>query len=145
MEPWQHQFQNALADGDLFLSEQDYGEALGCFKKAFRLIPQPRDELEESTIAVTAIGDCYIASGDIDAAEQAFRDVLLLPGAPANPYVRLRRGEIYRRLGDLKKARMELTTAYMNGGEEVLKKSSDPEIQRLLREVIDELSSMKGR
>jgi tetratricopeptide (TPR) repeat protein len=127
------------------LSEEDFGEALRCFKKAFRLIPEPKDDFEESTIAVTAIGDCFLASGEIEAAEQAFRDVLLLPGAPANPYIRLRRGEIYRHLGDLKKARMELTTAYMNGGEDVLKESSDPEIRRLLREVIDELSSLKGR
>ena len=144
MEPWQHQYRNAMSDGEMCLSQDDPDGALECYRKAFSLIPEPKDSHRESTMAITGFGNCYLKKREYELAEQAFRDVLLCPGAPANPYVRLRRGETYFHLGDLKKARMEFTVAYMNGGADALDLADEPPIRELIREVIKELDGKVG-
>lgn len=141
MEPWQHQFRNALADGDMCASEGDWETAISFYKGAFRLIPEPKDIHEEATAAITAFGDCYLKQGDYEKAEQAFRDVLLFPGAPADPSIRLRRAEVYFFLGDEARARTEVTVAYLNGGKEDLAlEGVDPAIHEIVTDVIRELA-----
>jgi len=72
-----------------------------------------------SAVVITAIGDNYFLMGELEKAWRAYSDVMLCGDSPANPYVRLRRGQIAFELGETKKAKIELACAYMNGGEEV--------------------------
>ena len=134
---WQHHFNNVMADGDLIFNGEDYEEAINLFDEAYQLIPEPRIDRYETTRALTAIGDCFVQLRQFDKAEQVFRDVLLCPDAAANPFVRLRRGQVYQNLGNREQARTELTCAYMNGGLEVFE--GEERYLELIKDVVDEL------
>lgn len=120
LEPWQHQVKNKVKDGDMFVNEHDYDLALTLYKEAFSLIPEPKDSFKEGTEIITAIGDLYLAQGKLDDAEQAFRDVQLYPDGAREPYIRVRRAEVFYRQGDERAALIELVTVYLNDGKELL-------------------------
>lgn len=137
MKPWQHRFQNHMNDAEMFMSQTEYGESFRCFKNALAEIPEPRADHYEATQAVTGVADCYYFLGQYENAEQPLRDVLLLPEGAANPYIRLRRGQVFNYLGDLPAARTEWTCAYLNGGAKVFDGETDcaAEIQQLVAEL----------
>ena len=83
--------------------------------------------------AVTGIADCYYFLGQFEQAAQPLQDLLLLPEGAANPYIRLRRGQVFHHLGNDEAAATELTCAYLNGGREVFDGESD------CRELIDSI------
>jgi hypothetical protein len=114
-----------MRDGELLVSESDYREAFQCFKAALNEVPEPPQDHHEATRAVTAIADCYYFLGQYGNAEQPLRDVLLLPDGAANPYIRLRRGQVFHHLGDAKAAAMEWTCAFLNGGYDVFAGETD--------------------
>ncbi len=119
------------------MSQSEYREAFRCFKDALAEVPEPSNDHYEATRAVTGIADCYYFLGQYQNAEQPLRDVLMLPEGAANPYIRLRRGQVFHHLGDRSAARTEWTCAYLNGGTEVFDGESDcaTEIQLLIAEL----------
>ena len=119
MEPWQHRVTNILADAEICFDGDDFSGALEYFREAFHLIPEPKQQHAESTRVITGLGDCFYALGDFTKAKAAFDDVLLCPDGAGNPFVRLRRGQSSHRLGNQNNAIIDLTCAYLNGGENV--------------------------
>lgn len=124
-----------LARGDEEAEMQQYQEALRLYREAVELIPEPFEDQEVSTEILAAVGDVYFLMGELEKARKAFSDVMLCPGAPANEYIRLRRGQVAFELGDLKAAKTELATAYMNGGEEVFE-GEDPKYWEFIKPVL---------
>lgn len=140
MEPWQHYVENKLKDGDMFLKEGDYESAIYHYKHAFSKIPGPKDSHGEATEVISAIGDVYLLQDKLEDAEQAFRDVLLFPGGASSPYIRIKRAEVFHKMGDDKAAVVELTVVCFNDGPEVLEdaKNSKPWLDKLLPEVLSQ-------
>lgn len=139
MEGWQHLFQNLMNDGEPPFQANDYETARQIFQAAHKLIPQPRDAYQESTQALGALADCFYFLEDYHQARLVLEDLLRCPGGAANPFLRLRRGQVFHRLGDTDQARVELTTAYLNGGREVF--AGEEEYLALIADVVAELSS----
>ncbi len=137
MEGWQHHFQNVMADGEICFDGGDFEGARQLYQEAFKLIPEPKREFAESTQAIGALADCFYFLEDFEKAKAALDDILLCPGAAANPFIRLRRGQVFHRTGDTEKARAELTTAYLNGGTDVFK--DEEEYLELISDVVSGL------
>lgn len=108
-----------IEQGDGKVEHEKYEEALSVYRKAVSLVPEPFQDQDISTEIITAIGDTYFLMGEYKKAYKAFSDVMLCPGAPANAYIRLRRGQIAFEKKDMKIAKRELACAYMNGGKEI--------------------------
>lgn len=119
MQPWQHRFVNHIRDAEMMMVDCAFDEAFSHFKAALAEVPEPQADHYEATRAVIGIADCYYFLGKYELAQQPLRDLLLLPDGAANPYIRLRRGQVFHHLGDAKAAAMEWTCAYLNGGREV--------------------------
>ena len=117
-----------LQVGDQLSQSGNHSAALEKFRMAVALVPDPFNQWDISATLLTSIGDAYWELGDVEKAEQAFKDVLECASALANPYIRLRRGEIMLAQGNTHDAEMELALAFMNGGEEVF----EDEAQKLL-------------
>ncbi len=137
MEGWQHHLQNLMADGEICFDGEDYKGASRYFQDAFKLVPEPKREFEESTQAIGALADCFYFLGDYEKAQAALDDVLLCPGGAANPFVRLRRGQVFHGIGESEKARIELTTAFLNGGTDVF--DGEEEFLDLISDVVSQL------
>lgn len=119
MEPWQHRVSNILADAEICFDGDDSIGALEYFREAFHLIPEPKQQHAEATRVIAGMGDCFFAVGDYTKAKAAFDDALLCPDGAGNPFVRLRRGQSAYQLGAKTDAIVDLTCAYLNGGEDV--------------------------
>ena len=137
MEGWQHHFNNLMSDGEICFNDSDFEGARLLYQEAFKLIPEPKREADESTRAVGALADCFFFLKDYEKARAALDDALLCPGGAANPFIRLRRGQVFHFLGDQEKARTELTTAYMNGGRDVFK--DEEEFLEIISDVVSQL------
>lgn len=140
MEPWQHHFQNLMTNAEICFDDKDYEGARLLYQEAFKLIPDPKREFDESTQAIGALADCFFFMHDYKKAKAALDDVLLCPGGAANPFIRLRRGQVFQKTGDIQKARTELTTAYLNGGTDVFK--GEEEFLALISDVVSELRKL---
>jgi hypothetical protein len=126
-----------MADGEICFNGKDYEGARQFYEDAFKLIPEPKRDYSESTQVISALGDCFFFLRDYGKAKAALDDVLLCPGGAANPFVRLRRGQVFHLIGDNERARTELTTAYLNGGREVFEGEED--YLRLISDVVPSL------
>jgi tetratricopeptide (TPR) repeat protein len=118
-------------------NDGDYREAFQAFKRALDEVPAPVSDHPEATRAVVGLADCYYQLGKYELAMKPLEDALLLPGGAANPYVRLRRGQVLAHLGEMDKARIEWTTAYLNGGDAVFENEADwkPELEKVASEL----------
>ncbi len=102
--------------GDEFAGSGDYQQAIGNYKKALELIPDPYDEYEASTWVLVAIADAHYLETDFENAIEYLQKSLFCPGALENPFVHLRLGQSYFELGKLDKGGDELARAYMLEG-----------------------------
>ena len=141
VDPWQHRFNNHLADAELLSSEGAHRDAFQAFKRALSEVPAPVGDHEEATKAVMGMADCYYFLGQYENAVKPLNDLLTLPGGAANAYVRLRRGQVFAHLGDLDGARTEWAMAYINYGGAVFEGEEDcrEEIARLINELEQDL------
>ncbi|QDU95481.1 tetratricopeptide repeat protein [Lignipirellula cremea] len=137
MEVWQHRFENHMSDGEMRFGGQDYEGARLYFQDAFKIVPEPKREYHETTRAITALADCFYHLKDYSKAQAALDDVEACPGGAANPFVQLRRGQVAQLLGNTEQARIELTTAYLNGGRELFE--GEDEYLDLIADVVAEL------
>jgi tetratricopeptide (TPR) repeat protein len=102
--------------GDTLTEAEDYIKAIGKYKEALDLVPNPKYEWEASTWLYTALGDaCYLNNQYNEALAFLF-ETLKCPNGLMNPYVFLRIGECFYELGNEEKAKEYLLQAYMIQG-----------------------------
>jgi len=132
-----HNIQEILSRADKHTDNGEYMQSLALLRDAVSLIPEPFQDHPMSAEVIAAIGDNYFLMGELEKAQEAYSDVMACGDSPANPYVRLRRGQIAFELGDIKKAETELACAYMNGGEEIFQ-DEDPKYLAFIKPILEQ-------
>ena len=122
-------------EGQALEEEERWAEAISKFQEALALVPEPKAKWEATTWLFMGIGDDAFQSGQYDRAREAFRQAMLCPGAIGNPFVHLRRGQVFFEVGDIKSADEELTGAYMLAGAEIFERE-DPKYFEHLKTVL---------
>ncbi|AVF42791.1 hypothetical protein AL486_19000 [Pandoraea apista] len=107
------------ADGDRLASAGDYKRAVAEYDKAWKLVPEPQYEWGASTWILTAIADACFLGGYITSARENLEYALICPGAPGNPFIHLRYGQVLYEQGELDSAADALMRAYMAAGGEI--------------------------
>lgn len=120
------------ASGDQFAEKRNFADALGCYWKAYDLIPDPKTDWETSTWVLVAIGDSNFLSGDFIAGRDNLQSAMHCPDAVGNPFIHLRLGQCQLELGNEQLAADELARAFMSGGMEIFR-GQNPRYLRLLK------------
>ncbi len=107
------------AEGDSLAEAARFPDALARYEQALSLLPTPVHDWEAATWIYAAIGDAHFLAGDFERARQALTTVMLCPNALDNPFLWLRRGQVYFELGDMKQAQDGLASAFMLAGREI--------------------------
>lgn len=128
-------------EGDAFVNEERYSEAIACFEQALSLVPTPQEHWDAATWIYAAIGDTRFLAGQYELARQALTMVMLCPNALENPFVWLRRGQVYFELGDMKQAQDSLASAFMLAGPEIFE-SEDPKYASF---ILPQMNSQQSR
>ena len=113
------------SEGNSLTAAGDYLHAAQQFERAVALLPAPVEEWTAATWLFTAIGDSFFFSGDFESARVALNRAQLCPDSLDNPFIWLRRGQVYFELGDTRLAEDCLASAYMLGGTGIFD-SEDP-------------------
>jgi len=113
------------AEGDSLAGTENYPDAIAQYEQALAILPTPHQEWEASTWIYAALGDTHFLAGNFERARQALTTVMLCPNALDNPFLWLRRGEVYFELGDMKQAQDSLASAFMLAGREIFE-TEDP-------------------
>ena len=113
------------AEGDSLAEAKRYNDAIARFEQALALLPTPREEWEAGAWIYAALGDTHFLTGDFERARQALTAVMLCPDALDNPFLWLRRGQVYFELGDMKQAQDSFASAFMLAGREIFE-TEDP-------------------
>src|SRR4249920_3184814 len=83
------------AEGDRLAEEQHWEEAIQSFKAAHALLPSPPEQWVAGTWILTAMGDTAYLAGNLDTANEMFREITLsYRGWQQSPFIWLRRGQI---------------------------------------------------
>lgn len=106
-------------EGDAFVTSGDFVSALPKYDQAWQHLPQPKEDWDAATWILSAIGDAHFLIGDFQNCARAFDKAVRCPGGLGNPFVHLRLGESMLELGDIERAKDELTRAYMGAGREI--------------------------
>jgi tetratricopeptide (TPR) repeat protein len=107
------------AEGDSLAEAARYREAVARYDQALALLPTPHQDWEAATWIYAALGDTHFLAGDFERARQALTTVMLCPNALDNPFLWLRRGQVYFELGDMTQAQDSLASAFMLAGQEI--------------------------
>lgn len=112
--------------GNEAMDEDAPEEALLFFRQAVDLLPEPAEKWEAYGWLCAAQGDAHYTMGDFEAALEQFQEAYnLADPEDANPFVLLRLGQCYRRLGNEKNAAEYLLRAYMLEGEDIFEEEDD--------------------
>jgi hypothetical protein len=114
-----HKVQALCALGDTLAADSAFGQAIVEYKKAWSMVPEPRDKWEASTWILAALADAAYLSGDSAMARDALQLAMTCPGGIGNPFLHLRLGEVLFDTGELSAAADELMRAYMAEGAEI--------------------------
>lgn len=99
------------------LADQDkHEEAVVQLNKAWKLIPEPKNDWEASTWILGAIADSCFFLGKRTSAKQALEYAMTCPGGVGNPFLHLRLGQVLLDSGELDASADELMRAYMGAG-----------------------------
>jgi tetratricopeptide (TPR) repeat protein len=121
--------------GDKLAMSDDYKGALRLYHRSWNLLPEPKEDWEAATWILSAIGDAHYFTGDFANTMAAMSNALACPDGLGNPFIHLRLGEAAFELGDLDRARDELTRAYMGAGKEIFSEE-DPKYLAYLNTVL---------
>lgn len=110
------QITKLCADGDKEAARGEYKAAIAEYNKAWKLIPEPKNDWEASTWILAAIGDVCFLGGFYDSAKKALRYAMTCPDAVGNPFLHLRLGQVQFETQDLDASADEF---YMGGGDEI--------------------------
>ena len=113
------------AEGDSLAETTHYSDAIIRYEQALALLPTPHQDWEAATWIYAALGDTHFLAGDFQRACQALTAVMLCPNALDNPFLWLRRGQVYFELEDMKQAQDCLASAFMLAGRAIFE-TEDP-------------------
>lgn len=119
-----HRIKPLCEEGDA-LSESDPMQAISKYRLAFDALPLPKEQWLAATWILIAIGDTAYTNGDPGLAKDTFQGIDLYEGWHANPFVRLRRGQVAFDAGELDRAANEFALAFMAGGYEIFDNADD--------------------
>lgn len=105
--------------GDEEVEKGNLSEAVGHYKKAWELLPEPQAKWNASTWILAAIGDVRYQMGEYEKTITALEYAIHCPDGLGNPFIHLRLGQSYFEKGQLDKAADELARAYMGAGEDI--------------------------
>ncbi|CAK7031598.1 MAG: hypothetical protein DELT_02813 [Desulfovibrio sp.] len=112
--------------GNEAMDENDPEEALAFFRQAVDILPEPAEKWEAYSWLCAAQGDAQFGMQDFTGALEQFREAYNLSDPDeVNPFVLLRLGQCFLRLGDEKNAAEYLLRAYMLEGEEIFEDDED--------------------
>lgn len=120
------------AAGDSLADAGDYLRAVQQFEIAVGLLPAPVEKWTAATWLFTAIGDCYFLADDFESARVALNRAQLCPDSLDNPFIWLRRGQVYYELGETRLADDCLASAYTLGGTEVFAREDPKYVHYIL-------------
>jgi len=118
--------------GDQLAEGQNYRSAIADYNKAWKLVPEPKNEWNASTWILAAIGDSSFLGGFYSSAKSALEYALTCPDGLGNAFIHLRLGQVLFELNELDKSAEELIRAYMGDGAEIFQ-SEDPKYFDFLR------------
>jgi tetratricopeptide (TPR) repeat protein len=121
--------------GNVLADRGEFDAALGVFREAWDLLPEPREEWTAATWILTAIGDMHFMSGRYAQALDPFQRAILCPDGLGNPFIHMRLGQVQFEVGNIERAKDELARAFMGGGDEIFK-DEDPKYWRFIREIL---------
>jgi hypothetical protein len=107
-------------------------KAIAEYNKAWRLVPDPKNEWNASTWILAAIADAAFLAGYKSSAKEALQYVMTCPGALGNPFLHLRYGQVLLDGEEPDAAADELMRAYMAEGPEIFA-SEDPRYLAFLK------------
>ncbi|MBX2876017.1 MAG: hypothetical protein KTR30_28105 [Saprospiraceae bacterium] len=111
---------DALAQkGDAAFERGAYRNAIKTYQKGLDLIPEPQNQWEAKLWFTAAISDAYWFMENYQDALTYLDESLQVEGGHANPFIRLRRGQVLFELGQEEEAKAELIRGYKLGGEEL--------------------------
>lgn len=111
--------------GNEAMDEGEPEEALVFFRQALEILPQPAEDWEVFGWLQAAMGDARFTLRDYDAALDHFEKAAAYAGEEENPFVLMRLGQIYRRLGKENIAVDYLQRAYGIDGEALFDEDPD--------------------
>jgi len=125
-------------EGNEYFDDEEYEKAIGVWKQALALIPNPQNTYAETLWLETSIGDAYFM---MENHQEAFPHFLnaksnIEENAYENPFIMLRIGQLYFEANDLDKAKEYLLRAYMFEGKEIFEGSKEKYFE-FLKENVD--------
>lgn len=103
--------------GNAEMDEENYPAAAEWFKKAYAVLPDPKDDWEATGYITASLGDALFSAGKFqEAQEQLLIAHNFYNGETMNPFVLLRLGQTYFELGEEAKALANLLQAYQMEG-----------------------------
>jgi tetratricopeptide (TPR) repeat protein len=121
--------------GDSLVKSGDFRGALRLFHRSWKLLPEPKEDWDASTWILTAIGDAHFFLGDFQNVIAALSNAVHCPNGLGNPFVHLRLGEAAFELGQMDRAKDELTRAYMGAGRDIFA-NEDPKYLAYLETIL---------
>ena len=118
--------------GDDLSSQNRYEDAVTEYNKAWKLLPEPKNDWDAATWILAAIADACFFLGKKKSARQALKYVMTCPGAIGNPFLHLRLGQILFDDGEEAAAADELMRAYMGAGSDIFA-NDDPKYFAFLK------------
>lgn len=108
-------------DGAVLHEAENYAGALGKYRQAWDLLPEPKTDYDAATWLLAAIGDTYFFQGDFQAGKDTLSRAMICPNSVGNPFLHLRLGQCQFELGNFDRAADELLRAYMAVGGDIFK------------------------
>jgi tetratricopeptide (TPR) repeat protein len=118
--------------GDKLAAQGKYREAIGEYKQAWELVPEPENDWEASTWLMAAIADAAYLGGFKKTARESLEYAMSCPGAIGNAFLHLRLGQVLFDADEPDAAAEELMRAYMSDGKKVFK-GEDPKYYAFLK------------
>lgn len=123
------------AEGDLLVKSGDFRGALHLYHDSWKLLPEPKEDWDAATWILSAIGDVHFFLGDYKNTISALSNALRCPNGLGNPFIHLRIGEAAFELGEIDRAKDELTRAYMGAGRDIFA-AEDPKYLIYLESIL---------
>lgn len=103
-------------EGDEAAAAGRFDDAIGKYESAFALVPESKWDWDASTWILVAIADAHFHAGRFVESRAPLQEVMHCPGAIGNPFVHLRRGQVFYELGEEESAADELARAFLSVG-----------------------------